>query len=114
MLGFLKLRRQRLAGLESEADRLTDAMGSAAYETAGRLAREANDFWTMRYWTSVQAILAQRDVRHRPQTTILARPTGAGARLEAPSKRRDPPPPQASHDQPDAQDVAALGQCAMA
>ncbi len=53
-------RRKRLAGIESEADRLILVMGVDALAVAHRMEREANDFGTMRYWASVQTIIARK------------------------------------------------------
>ena len=53
-------RRERLAGIESEADRLIALRGEDACATAHRMQREANDFATMRYWIAVQTIIVRK------------------------------------------------------
>ncbi len=60
MLSLFHRRRQRSAQREAEADRLIDLMGLQAYAAADRLVREANDFWTMRYWLKVQEAIARK------------------------------------------------------
>jgi hypothetical protein len=83
VLSLLYRRRQRSAQREAEADRLIDFMGFQAYATAGRLAREANDFWAMRYWVKVQAAIARKTdlrfaVREMSETMIYERPRDSG------------------------------------
>ena len=75
VLSLLHRRRQRFAQRDAEADRLIDLMGLQAYAAAARLVREANDFWTMRYWLKVQEAIARKtDLRlsgpYLLQTTI--------------------------------------------
>ncbi len=75
---WIQLRRQRIAGLESEANCLINLMGARASATAARLAREANDFSTMRYWSSVQAIIVRKTgepvaIGQTPQNMICER-----------------------------------------
>ena len=60
MLRFVGRWRQQIAAVEREADHLMIVMGEAAYATAQRMERESNDFWTMRYWVSVQAVIARK------------------------------------------------------
>jgi hypothetical protein len=60
VLWFLNLRRQRLACLESEAERLIGLTGDWACATARRMARDSNDFPSMRYWASVQTIIERK------------------------------------------------------
>ncbi len=77
MRWLLDLRRQRYASREAEAYRLIASAGAAAHAIARRMARDANDFSTMRYWTSVQAIILRKSsgslsVRHPPQSMIYA------------------------------------------
>lgn len=79
VLSLFQRRRQRSAHRDAEADRLIDLMGLQAYAAAARLAREANDFWTMRYWLRVQEAIARKtdlrfSVSYLLQTTIYMRP----------------------------------------
>jgi hypothetical protein len=83
MPSLFSRRSQRLAQRDAEADRLIEMIGFQAYAAAGRLAREANDFWTMRYWDRVQAAIARKtDVRfadrEASQTMIYERPRDGG------------------------------------
>jgi len=83
MRWLLDLRRQRYASREAEAYRLIASAGAAAHAIARRMARDANDFSTMRYWTSVQAIILRKSsgslsVRHPPQSMIYERPRDCG------------------------------------
>ncbi len=79
MLSLFHRRRQRLAQRDAEADRLIDLMGLQAHAAAARLVREANDFWTMRYWLKVQEAIARKtelrfSVPYLLQPTICERP----------------------------------------
>lgn len=83
MLSLLYRRRQRLAQRDAEADRLIELMGLQASATAARLAREANDFWTMRYWLKIQEAVARKtdsrlSVPYLFQTMIYERPHDGG------------------------------------
>jgi hypothetical protein len=83
VLSLLFRRRQRLARRDSEADRLIESLGLQACATAARLAREANDFWTMRYWLKVQEAIARKTDSHLTvpylfQTMIYERPREGG------------------------------------
>jgi hypothetical protein len=76
---WIELRRHRIAGMEREAVRLIDLMGVRACATACRLARQANDFSTMRYWSSVQAIIVRKTgeaaaIGQTPENMIWERP----------------------------------------
>jgi hypothetical protein len=83
MRWLFDLRRQRRASREAEADRLIAFAGAAAHAIARRMARHANDFSTMRYWTSVQAIIERKSsgpllAPHAPQWMIYERPRDGG------------------------------------
>ena len=102
MLSLIHRRRRRYAQREAEADRLIDGMGLQACAAAALLVREANDFWTMRYWLKVQEAIARKtDLRlsapYLFQMTILERTCDDGfefgmeiARHTTPSLRADP------------------------
>ncbi len=98
--------RERSAQRDAEADRLIDLMGPQAYAVAGRLAREANDFWTMRYWVKVQQAIAHKmDLRlaipEMTQTMIYERPLVWGHDLGVNIVR--PSAPLATGDRPSVQ-----------
>jgi hypothetical protein len=97
-------RRQRLAGIESEADRLILVMGAEAISVARRMEREANDFATMRYWASVQTIIARKTGEavvfdRARQVGVFDPPPESGFRSEPSEPLRLSPPRAPDHDE---------------
>ena len=88
MFWLLRRRSQRRAGIESEADRLIEGMGLKAHAAARRMAREANDFWSMRYWSAVEKAIARRtDMRLSPQLeTVFTFVRSGGAGCDPPAR----------------------------
>lgn len=95
-------RRRRLAGIESEADRLILVMGVDALAVAHRMEREANDFGTMRYWASVQTVIGRKTgnpAAFEPARQIRMFEVSQHADMDSDSEeRRLLPPPKAGDD----------------